>query len=111
MSEEEEHADPVVESAVKNIELGSIPNFDCTGDPTSLGTHWNKWIRSFKFFLTAKGVDSAKQKHALLLHCAGFDVQDIFEILVDTGNDEDYNTALDALDGYFKESLNMKGTC
>ena len=69
MSEEEEHADPVVESTVKNIQLGSIPNFDCTGDPTTLCT--NKWIRSFKLFLTAKGVDSAKQKCALLLHCAG----------------------------------------
>ena len=45
MSEEEEHADPVVESAVKNIRPRSIPNFDCTGDATSFGTHWNKWIR------------------------------------------------------------------
>ena len=106
MSEEEEHADPVVESTVKNIQLGSIPNFDCTGDPTTLGTRWYKWIRSFKFFLTAKGVDSAKQKRALLLHCAGSDVQDIFETLTDTGNDEDYNKALDALDGHFKPSVN-----
>ena len=63
-------------------------------------------MRSFKFFVTAKVVDSAKQKCALLLHCAGSVVQDIFETLTDTGNDEDYNTALDALDGYFKPSVN-----
>ena len=31
---------------------------------------------------------------------------DIFETLTDMGNDEDYNTALDALDSYFKPSVN-----
>ena len=44
---------PAIETTVENVELGSIPNFDCAGDATSLGTRWNKWIRSFKFFLTA----------------------------------------------------------
>ena len=49
---------------------------------------------------------SAKQKCSPLLHCAGSNVQDIFETLTDTRNDEDYNTALEALDGYFKPSVN-----
>ena len=98
---------PAIETTVKNVELGSIPNFDCAGDATSLGTRWNKWIRSFKFFLTAKGIENGKQKRALLLHCAGSDVQDIFETLTGTGDDENYDAALKALNEYFKPSVNI----
>ena len=60
---------PATETAVKIVELGSIPNFDCAGDATSLGTRWNKCIRSFKFFLAAKGIINRKQNyHYNILH-------------------------------------------
>ena len=70
---------PATETAVKIVELGSIPNFDCAGDATSLGTRWNKCIRSFKFFLAAKGIINRKQN---------------------------YDAALEALNAYFKPSFN-----
>ena len=42
------------------------------------------------------------EKHALLLHCAGEKVEDIFDNLVDTGSDADYDKATTALTAYFQ---------
>ena len=62
-----------------NLDLGSLKDFDCKSEPSSIGTRWIKWKRSFEFYLEieAKGVEKDKQKKALLLHCAGSDIQDI----------------------------------
>ena len=64
----------------------------------------NRWKRSFDFYLAARGNTVDAQKRALLLHCAGIDVQDVFDTLPDTG--ADYPTAVTALDIYFKTKRN-----
>ncbi|XP_077867908.1 uncharacterized protein LOC144357736, partial [Saccoglossus kowalevskii] len=68
-----------------NIDIGSIPPFDCKSDPTSVSTRWKRWKKAFEFYIVGKGVKDDNQKRALLLHCAGMDVQDLFETLVDPG--------------------------
>ncbi len=64
--------------AAVSIDVGGMEKLDCKSDPANMGQRW-KWLkRSFEFFLTARGVVQNKQKRALLLHCAGPDVQEIF---------------------------------
>ena len=76
-----------------NIEFGSLNAFHCTGNPTSVGPRWRRWKGSFEFFLEAKGITKDSQRKALLLHCAGQDVQDIFDTLADPGPVPEHDTA------------------
>ena len=75
-----------------NIGFGSINYFGCTGNPTSVGSRWRRWKRSFQFFIEAKRITNDTQKQALLLHCAGQGVQDIFVTLSDPGPAPDGET-------------------
>ena len=90
-----------------------IAKFDCHGDPSTLGTRWTRWLKSFELFADAQGLiiseDSDTNKHrrrAQLLHYAGPDVQDIFYTLADTGENKDYQKAVNALNAYFKPKVN-----
>lgn len=42
-----------------------------------------------------------------MLHCAGMDVQDIFDTLPDNGNANDCDKAIEALDTYFNPAVNV----
>ena len=91
------------------MELTTLERFD-VHDTATVTPRWRKWRRAFDYFLVAKGVTSAAQKKALLLHLAGPDVQDIFDTLpvpaVDEQHDE-YAVALAALDQYFQPRVNV----
>ena len=63
---------------VKEIYIGMMQPFDPTGDPTSIGNRWKRWIRAFELYSDGKGVTNDNQKKALLLHSAGMKVQDIY---------------------------------
>lgn len=87
-----------------HTDLGGIPNFDCLSDPTTLSTRWRKWKRSFELFVEGKGVENPAQKKALLLHCGGIQMQDIFFTLSVPEPEENgtvYSVAMGVLDGYF----------
>ena len=56
---------------------------DPKGDPHVICQRWKKWKRSFKLYLTGKGVTDDAQKRALLLHAAGVDVQIYFTLVID----------------------------
>jgi len=94
-----------------SIKFGNISLFDCKGNPTSIGPRWQQWKRSFEFFLEAKGVKKDSQRKALLLHCAGQDVQDIFDTLTDPGpvpeNNSVYAKATRSLDAHFAHQVNI----
>lgn len=64
---------------------------------------WEKWIQSFAVFAMGKCVDDDNQKNALLLHCTGHEVQDIFYTLPAGAGDTAY---VDALTKYFKGKVN-----
>ena len=59
-------------------DLDGITNFDIHGDPTTVRARWKKWKLSFELFVVGKGVQDAAQKKALLLHCGGPQMQDVF---------------------------------
>ena len=50
--------------------------------------------------------DNKVQRRALLLHRAGPDVQDIFDVLSETGSAKDYQKVEDALTRYFLTQIN-----
>ena len=52
-------------------------------------------------YITANGITDEKQKRALLLYQAGSRVREIFRQLPDRGEDDDYDTAVAKLNGYF----------
>ena len=46
------------------------------------------------------------QRRALLLHCAGSDVQDLLDVLPNTGGTRDYQKAEDVLTAHFVTQIN-----
>ena len=58
------------------------------------------------FSFIGKGVTEGRRKRALLLHCAGTHVQEIFSTLPDTGGETNYDAAVAALDKYFYPFVN-----
>ncbi|XP_041460808.1 uncharacterized protein LOC121411963 [Lytechinus variegatus] len=69
------------------------------------GIAWPKW-RTFEYYLAASGVSADGQKRALLLHCAGPDVQELYETLVDE-DEPKYETTMKALTTYFEPRKNV----
>ncbi|CAB4009281.1 Transposon Tf2-6 poly, partial [Paramuricea clavata] len=55
----------------------------------------------------AVAIKRPKLRRALLLHCAGSDVQDIFDVLPETGNAKEYEKAEEALTRHFVTQVNV----
>ncbi len=96
------------------MEKSGIPTFECYKDPATLGPRWTRWLTSFELYADGKGlimeediaVSVRQRRRALLLHHAGPDVQDVFSTLPDTGNADNYNAAVTALNAYFVPRVN-----
>ncbi|CAG2200145.1 unnamed protein product [Mytilus edulis] len=87
------------------IDLNPVGNFDVSGD--RLGQSWTRCLRSFELYATGKGVDDKKQKKALLLHCAGLDVQDIYFTLTEEEGDDDFDKTIKTLKKHFDAKVNF----
>ena len=59
-------------------DLTTVQPFDVHGDSTTVGARWQKWVRSFELFCIGRGVTNVDQKKALMLHCGGTDLQDVY---------------------------------
>ncbi|PFX25919.1 Retrovirus-related Pol polyprotein from transposon opus [Stylophora pistillata] len=100
--------------AAASGEFGGILPFDCKGAITSVAPRWKKWKNSFEYYLLARGITNSARKKGLLLHCAGSEVQELFETLQDPGppadvgedNADEYQKALRTLDAHFSARLN-----
>ena len=103
LSNEDKHAGNTT-MATRMINITPVANVDIH-DESNLAQRWKKWKQSFEFYLTASGTDNDSQMRALLLHCAGPDVQDIFMHLQDVGTT--YKTAMDALNNHFEPKKNV----
>ena len=94
-----------------NEEPRGIQPFDCRGDSMRVGPRWRHWRKAFQFYIEGPGITAAARKRALLLHCAGMEVQDIFETLTDPGVPEGtgdvYTAALRTLDAYLTPQVNV----
>ena len=66
---------------------------------------WKKWLTRFERLLCALNITADKRKTALLLHYAGPDVDDIYDTLP-TSSNEDYKTVVEKLNQYFSPQTN-----
>ena len=72
----------------------------------SLAKRWDIWTKDFDMYIVASGVTDTKRKRALLLYVAGSRVREIFNTLLETG--EDCETALERLKDYFEPQKNKR---
>ena len=66
-----------------------------------------KLLGRLERLFTGMNMTVPKRKRALLLHYAGPEVDEIFDTLPDTGDDNDYATAVEKLNGYFSPQKNI----
>lgn len=66
---------------------------------------WQTWKTAFEYYLLASQVSDDKVKRAILLHCVGPSVQQLFATLDGTGST--YASALRALTSYFEPQRNV----
>lgn len=76
-------------------------------DQNRLQQTWERWLRSFELFVIGKGVTDVPLQQALLLHCAGEDVQYMYYTLQEGTGDTVYDKPRDALNKYFKGKINV----
>lgn len=85
-------------------DIGGVVRFNPHDDQSALAAKWKKWLRSFNLFILGKGVTDDRQKWALLLHCAGPDVVEIYDTLGVA--DDDFDEAVNQLTNYFTPKQN-----
>ena len=91
-----------------NLMAVSLPNFapfDVHADGNA-GPRWKKWLARLERMFIGMNITIPKRKRALLLHYAGPDVDEIFDTLPNTGEDNDYDTAVAKLHEYISSQVN-----
>lgn len=87
-------------------QVPAIEPFDCEGDPTSIGSRWERWKRALEIYFIASNTNEQIKKRAMLLHSGGMALQDIYFNIPGahvTNPDaiDVYDTAIKKLDEYF----------
>ena len=91
----------------KALPVTVLEPFNLHADNSSVGIRWERWMKSFQYYVTGSGITDKAQKRALLLHLVGTDVQEIFETLENSGDDKDFDQAVLILNQYFKPKKNV----
>ena len=90
--------------------LPLFPKFDISPESGTLGMHWKKHVTCFQNLLVALNITDKLRQKALLLHCAGKEVNNILEMLPDTDTREDecpLEKTIDAISAYFQPKQNI----
>ena len=88
------------------ISLPNFPAFDIHLDGNT-GPRWKKWLTRLERLLTGMNITENKRRKALMLHFAGPAVDEIFDTLDDTGDEDDYKTTVEKLTAYFAPHQNI----
>ena len=85
----------------------ALPKFNVKGDPSTVAQRWKHWKRAFELYVKAQAVtDDARQK-ALLLHCGGMDLQDVFYALEAEDDADTYAQCVKTLEAHFLPQKNI----
>lgn len=84
------------------VGLKPIEQFD--PHASDVAQKWSTWKRSLQTYLLALNITDENQKRAILLHCGGEQLQDIFDTLPTTGT---FDEALIALTTHFEPRTNV----
>ena len=91
------------------VSLPTFPPFDVHSNASSTVVRWKKWLRWFENMMIGLNIkDDLKRKRALLLHYTGEEINDIFETLPDTGEENNYQAAIDAQNAHFAPTANSE---
>ena len=101
-----QHKNPESIEDMSQFQIPAVSPFNCHGEPSTISQRWEKWVKSFTYFIKASGVVFPERRKALLLHLLGRETQEIFETLnVDDG--ASLEVALEALTNYFVVKKNV----
>ena len=53
--------------------------FDVFSNPTNVAERWSEWIKRLQVYVLAKGITDGPRAEAVLLHCAGIDVHNLYD--------------------------------
>ncbi|KAG1661199.1 Multidrug resistance-associated protein 1 [Nymphon striatum] len=84
--------------AMQMLQLSQPPKFGVSSE--NRDKRWSFWIKEFEAYTTAVGLGRGLQKSAVLLHCAGPDVQKIADSLC-VGATNNYDDVVKKLTEYF----------
>ena len=88
------------------MDLSVPPPFDVYSKPDGVSRRWEKYVKTIEIYLAAKGITNAIRQHAILLHCAGNNIQHIAgNNLTDTGLD--FETLVNKFKRYFSSRNNV----
>ena len=93
--------------AFAGLNFSGIQLFNPHSDPSSLAVRWKDWVKRFNRCMVGFDIKAKARKRALLLYLAGPEVETIFATLSDTGNDDDYDKAVEELTEYFAPKENV----
>ena len=89
------------------LQIPAVQSFNPHGEPSNTSQRWEKWKKSFGYFITASGITDDGRKRALLLHLVGEETQEIFETFPAAEQGESYDEALNTLNNHFKVKKNV----
>lgn len=93
------------------IDFSGISHFDPHSDVTSTSQRWKEWIKRFRRFIVAVDIKEPTRQRAHLLYLAGPEVEAIFETLPGTGEDKEFDLAVNNLTAFFaQEECNVRNT-
>ena len=93
--------------AFAGLSFSGIQPFNPHSDPSSLAIRWKDWVKRFNRCMVDFDIKAKARKRALLLYLAGPEVETIFATLSDTGNEDDYDKAVEKLTEYFAPKQNV----
>ena len=73
---------------------------------SSIAVRWKDSLKRFNRCMVGLDIKAKARKRALLLYLAGPDVETIFATIPDTGEEDDYDKAVEKLTGYFAPKQN-----
>jgi hypothetical protein len=89
------------------LQIPAVTSFDPHGEPSTTSQRWEKWKKSFGYFIIASAIEDDTRKRALLLHLIGEETQDIFETYPPEKQGESYEEAITLFDNHFKVKKNV----
>ena len=91
--------------------LPEFPRFDTSPDAGDVSLRWKRWISRFKNLMVGMAITDNDRKHALFLHYAGEEVNNIYDTLPDTApgdNENIMDKSVTALTAHFSPEENTE---
>ena len=88
------------------VSLPNFPNFEVYLDGNT-GPRWKKWLARLERLLVGMNITDNKRRKSLMLHYAGPTVDEIFDTLENTEEEDDYKTTVEKLTAYFAPQINI----